>query len=301
MQAPSGLLAPVRGGRPVLSWWGSVGATSYEVKRSARAGGPFAYLATVQASDLLTFTDSPPNGIWFYQVTALGAGNAGASSAVVRAAVPGERRLSMPLNGMNGTDTIGALLTPEGRWTAVQGTLVNGATWGEGRQGDKAIVFDGQSAGLQLPPGILEDLDDFTVSMWAYANSLHWDSCLFFAGNDTLSYMRIAPMPARARGLRFGICAAGFNDEQSVDAPYFMPIRRWVHVAFTLQGGTGRLYMDGAEVASSDRFLLSPRQVGDQVAFLGRNWGHPAFNGRIQGFRVEAGALSAEAVAALAK
>lgn len=43
---------------------------------------------------------------------------------------------------------------------------------------------------------------------------------------------------------------------------------------------------------------LTPRHVGDPVAFLGRNWGHPAFNGRLQDFRIYAGALSATQVAA---
>lgn len=61
---------------------------------------------------------------------------------------------------------------------------------------------------------------------------------------------------------------------------------------------TGRLYLDGREVGSSDGTFLSPRQVGDQVAFLGRNWGHPSFNGRIQD-RVS-GALTAAEIAALA-
>ncbi|HGL5385270.1 TPA: hypothetical protein ACKFJT_005666, partial [Burkholderia cenocepacia] len=58
---------------------------------------------------------------------------------------------------------------------------------------------------------------------------------------------------------------------------------------------------DGTEAAKSDEILLSPRQVGDQVIFLGRNWAHPSFNGRIQGFRVYAGAWSAAEVAALAR
>jgi hypothetical protein len=101
--------------------------------------------------------------------------------------------------------------------------------------------------------------------------------------------------------LRFAICAAGYNDEQAVEAPSPLPTRRWVHVAVTLQGSTGRLYVDGSEVASSDAILLSPRQVGDQVAFLGRNWAHPSFNGRIQDFRVHAGALSAAEIAALSQ
>ena len=80
-----------------------------------------------------------------------------------------------------------------------------------------------------------------------------------------------------------------------------MPIRRWVHVAFTLRGNTGRLYIDGSEVAMSDGIRLSPRQVGDQVTFIGRGWNVPPFNGRIQDFRVYVGALDATEVAALAK
>lgn len=300
MKPPSGLTAHVRDGHAVLSWWGSVGATSYVVKRGARANGPFTHLATVAASELLTHTDTPPKGTWFYQITALGGGSAGASSGVVRAAVPGEARFSMPLNGQNGTGTVGALRTPAGNWTAVESNLLDGATWGEGRLNDKAIVFDGKAAGLQLPPGVFSGLEDFTVSLWAYANSLRWDSCLFFAGHDGFSYMRIAPQ-AGPGGLRFAICGASYNDEQGVQAASPLPLRRWVHVAVTLQGGTGRLYVDGKEVARSDAILLSPRQVGDQVAFLGRNWGHPSFNGSIQGFRVDAGALSAAEIAALAK
>ena len=298
MKPPSGLTAHLRDGRAVLSWWGSVGAESYVVKRGATANGPFIALTTLKAGDLLTHTDAPPNGIWFYQVTAQRSGGVGASSNTARVAVPGEARFSMPLNDPDRTGTVGALQSPTGTWTAVEGKLLDAARWGEGRRNDKAIAFDGKSSGLQLPPGIFSNLDDFTLSMWAYANSLRWDSCLFFAGHDAFSYMRLAPKAGT--GLRFAIAGAGFNDEQALVAPWFMPIRRWVHLAVTLQGGTGRLYVDGKEVARSDNMLLSPRQVGDQVAFLGRNWGHPPFDGRIQGFRVDAGARGAAEIAALA-
>ncbi|MED5620745.1 LamG-like jellyroll fold domain-containing protein [Ideonella sp. BN130291] len=299
MKPPSGLTAQLRGERVVLSWWGSVGASSYAVKRGPRASGPFTLLGTVSANELLTYSDMPPNGVWFYQVTAQGTGAPRAGSNVVRIAVPGESRLSMPLNDPNGTGTVAAVLTSAGTWTAVEGKLLDGATWGEGRRNDKAIVFDGNKAGLQLPSGLFGDLDDFSVSMWAYANSLRWDSSLFFVGRDAFSCMFIAPKAGR--GLRFGIFGATHNDAQILEAPWFMPIRRWVHLAVTLRGTTGRLYVDGTEVARSDDILLSPRQVGDQVAFLGRNWAHPSFDGRIQGLRVSAGALSAAEVAALAK
>jgi hypothetical protein len=297
MKPASGLTAHLRGNRVVLSWWGSVGATSYAVKRSDRANGPFNQVGTVSANELLTYSDVPSNGVWFYRVNAQGS-DAAAGSNVVRIAVPGEPRLAMPLNGANSRGTVGTLFTA-GTSASVQGTLLDGAAWGDGRGNDKAIVFDGKKAGLQLPSGIFSDLDDFSVSLWAYANSLRWDTSIFFAGQDAFSSMYIAPKSGAGGVMRFGIYGATHNDAQLVEAPWAMPIRRWVHVAVTLRGNTARLYVDGTEVGKSEEILLSPRQIGDQVCFLGRNWGHPSFDGRIQDFRVHAGALSAAEIAAL--
>ncbi|MBX3607844.1 MAG: alginate lyase family protein [Piscinibacter sp.] len=295
----SGLTAHLRADRVVLSWWGSAAATSYVVKRSNRADGPYAPLGTVSASELLTYSDVPARGVWFYQVDAQGPG-VPAGSNVVRIAVPGEPRLLLPLDGAYNTGTFGTLFTAAGTSTSVEGTLLDGATWGEGRLKDKALVFDGNKASLQLPQGVFSDLDDFSVSLWAYANALHWDTSLFFAATDAYSCMFIAPQSGPGV-LRFGLFGATHNDMQAVDAPWAMPIRRWVHLAVTLQGNTARLYVDGTEVGKSDDILLSPRHVGDQVTFLGRNWAHPSFNGRIQDFRVHAGALSAAEIALLAE
>jgi len=298
VKPPSGLTGHLHDGRVLLSWWGSVGAAAYEVGRAATPRGPFTRLATVTADQVLTCTDAPAGGTWYYQVVAQGAtGALTAGSNVVRVATSGESRLTMALNAGS---LAGSFVAADGASSSVQGKLLDNATWGDGRNNDKAVVFDGKASGLQLPQGLFSGLDDFAVSLWAYANGLHWDSCLLFAGNDGFSYLRIAPQ-AGAGGLRFAISGAGFNDEQVLEAASPLPIRRWVHVAVTLQGNSGRLYVDGKQVASADDILLTPRQVGDQVAFLGRNWAHPPFNGRIQDFRIHAGALSAAEVAALAR
>jgi hypothetical protein len=300
MKPPSGLTGYLNDGRVLLSWWGSVGAASYEVRRGASAKGPFNPVATVAADQVLTFTDAPPDGIWFYQVVAQGTGAPRDGSNTVRVAVPGELRLRMPLDGTNGLVAGGTLIKPDGTSTSVTGTLLDGATWGEGRNNDKAVAFDGKSSGLQLPPGLFNSLDDFTVSMWAYANGLHWDTCILFAGTDAFSGISIAPQSGGG-GLHFGIFGATFNDQRALEAASALATRRWVHVAVTQKGTTGRLYVDGVEVANAHDMTLTPRQVGDQVAFLGRNWAHPPFNGRIQDFRIYAGALGASQIAALAK
>jgi hypothetical protein len=298
MKPASGLTGYLNDGRVLLSWWGSVGAVAYDVSRGPTPRGPFTRLAVVTADQVLTCTDTPGNGTWYYQVTAKGAtGASTAGSNVVRVVAPGEPRLWMPLDGSLASSTFRAA---DGSSGTVQGKLLDNATWGDGRNGGKAVAFDGKASGLQLPPGLFSGLDDFSVSLWAYANGLHWDSCVFFAGTDAFSALFIAPQAGAGR-LLFGIQGATWNDAHVIEAPTALPTRRWVHVAVTLQGTTGRLYMDGSEVARSDDILLTPRQVGDQVAYLGRNWGHPPFNGRIQDFRIQAGALSAAEVAALAK
>ena len=300
MKPPSGLTGYLNDGRVLLSWWGSVGATSYLVQRGSSARGPFTTVATVAADQLLTYTDAPSNGTWFYQVLAQGPGAPRAGSNQVRIVAPGELRFRMPLGGVTGTAAVGMLVNPDGTTTGVEGKLLDGVTWGEGRNKDQAPVFDGKSAGIQLPAGLFSNLDDFTVSIWAYANGYRWNTSILFAGTDANSALGIAPQ-AGGGGLHFGIFGATGSDTRAVEGPSALPTRRWVHVAYTQKGTTGRIYVDGVEVGSGTNMTLSPRQVGDQVTFLGRNWGHPAFNGRLQDFRIYAGALSAAEIRALAK
>lgn len=300
MKPPSGLTGYLNDGRVLLSWWGSVGAASYVVQCGSSARGPFTTVATVAADQLLTCTDASSSGTWFYQVIAQGPGAPGTGSNIVRVAVPGELCFRMPLDGASGPVPTGTLLRPDGTTTVVEGKLVDGVTWGEGRNKDQAPMFDGKSSGIQLPPGLFSNLDDFTVSIWAYANGYRWNTCILFAGTDANSALGIAPQAGRG-GLQFGIFGATGNDARALEGSSALPTRRWVHVAYTQEGTTGRLYLDGVEVANADYMTLTPRQVGDQVAFLGRNWAHPAFNGRLQDFRIYVGALSAVEIAALAK
>jgi hypothetical protein len=176
-------------------------------------------------------------------------------------------------------------------------TLNAGAVWAEGRSTGKAVAFNGDSSHVQLPVDLFQDLGDFTLTLWVYANELRRDTCLLYVGQDNLAFMRLVPS---GDNFMFSICASGWDDQQVVAAPNAMAQHRWVHVAVTLQGTTARLYQDGELMGTQESMLLSPRQLGDQIRLLGWSPINSAFNGRMQDFRLYAGALTAEEIKRMA-
>jgi beta-glucanase (GH16 family) len=88
--APAGVSGVPGDGQATLFWTPVAGATSYNVKRAGKAGGPY----TVVASELTrtNFTDTPGNGAtWFYVVSSLLASSEGTDSpplAVTPAPLP---------------------------------------------------------------------------------------------------------------------------------------------------------------------------------------------------------------------
>jgi hypothetical protein len=83
-----------------------------------------------------------------------------------------------------------------------------------------------------------------------------------------------------------------------------LPTGRWVHVAVTLSGTVGTLYVDGSPVASQDDIWITPYQLGHTTQnWLGRSQisRDPFFKGRMQDLRVYNGALDAPRIAELAR
>lgn len=85
--APQGLQAAPAAGAVTLTWTASVGATSYQVARSAASTGPF---AAVGSPTTTSYTDTSVGAglTYFYVVAASGAGGTGPASADVAASVP---------------------------------------------------------------------------------------------------------------------------------------------------------------------------------------------------------------------
>ena len=171
------------------------------------------------------------------------------------------------------------------------------ARYGAGRVGAASLVLDGSGTRANLPPGVA-GYENLTVAAWVFWNGgASWQRVFDF-GNGTDQYLFLTPSAGGA-GLRFAIKNGGA--EQQLNAPA-LPVGQWTHVAVALGGATARLYVNGAEVASSSAFTIKPSDFSPALNYIGDSQfdADPGFDGLVDDFRVYNHALPAADVAALA-
>ena len=295
--APSGVTAWPTVGQVVLSWWGVANGTSYNVKRSATAGGPYTTVASGIA-DPLTYTDSPDSGTWYYVVSAMTASGESANSSEVVAVTSVQPHTQLTFDESSGTTAADA--TGNGH----TGTLVGGASRTVGKSGN-AVLLDGSTGYVSLPNDIVEDISDFTIAAWVYRNSAttkYWER-IFDFGSGTGRYMMLTPTGTNGN-VNFSITLNGYHNQRQVTGTAPVPTGQWTHVTVTLSGTTLTLYVNGAQVGQTTGVAFTPWRIGPTA----QNWlGHsqfsadPYFNGAIDDFRIYRGALSSTQIATLAQ
>lgn len=298
--APSGLTGYASAGKVVLSWWGTSNATSYNVKRATIAGGPYTTIRS-GITDLLTYTDMPPAaGTYFYVVTAQTIGGESAVSNEVKAITAVQLLAHLAFDEGSGTTAA------DSSGNRRNGTL-NGAAWGAGRSSN-AVSLNGSGAYVALPNDLLVDVSDFTIAAWVFWDGSQTWARLFDFGTGFHRYMMLTPrgqLRSGWAGMRFAMTANGPGDgppEQIIDAPTELPSKRWVHVAVTLSGSTGTLYVDGAAVSTNTAMFQAPFRLESTTQnWLGKSQysTDPTFSGRIDDFRIYRGALNAAQIASL--
>ncbi|MGJ7503439.1 LamG-like jellyroll fold domain-containing protein [Variovorax sp. ZT5P49] len=295
---PSGLTARARGTQVVLSWWGCPDAQSYAVKRASTAGGPYTTIAPA-ITDTLTFTDTSVSAgdVWYYVVVAATASGESAASNEERAAIKAELLMQLKFDETSGTSVADAT----GRFAASE--LQGGAALVAGRTGN-AVVLGGTGGGhVVLPAGVAKDLADFSITAWLYIDSLSTWSRVFDFGSGERRYMMLTTRSGTGMP-RFAISTVHGYNEQVIDGSAALPTGRWVHVAVTVSGALGTLYVDGIEAGSNAQMSLGPFDLGATTQnWLGRSQfsSDPYLQGRIDDFRIYSGALGSAEVASLAQ
>lgn len=177
--------------------------------------------------------------------------------------------------------------------------LVYGAPKLAAGEHGNAINFDGDNDYLTLPTNMGE-ADDFTFAAWVYWDGGDQWQRFFDFGADESNYMFITPS-AYSYQLRFGITTGGYSGEERLETSSTFPTSTWTHVAVTLSGDTGCLYVDGSLV-DTDTISLDPSDLGVVDNFLGKSQftTDPLYEGMLDDVVFMDSAMSATEIAALA-
>ncbi|HWI55582.1 MAG TPA: family 43 glycosylhydrolase, partial [Bacillota bacterium] len=174
------------------------------------------------------------------------------------------------------------------------GLMLGGASAQTDPVRGRVLNLNGTNQFVQLPPGVAYARTFSAVVKWNGGSA--WQR-LFDFGTDTSSYIMLTPSSGTGK-LRCDLRANGTT--QVLEGPSALPVGVWAHVAVTLDGQKGVLYLNGQAVATNASMTLSPLDVRAQTNHLGHSKfvADPDFSGRFANFRVYGRALSAAEIVA---
>jgi O-glycosyl hydrolase len=206
-------------------------------------------------------------------------------------------------------DTTGTTLVDSsghGKTATMTGTLNTTYNFTSGIEGTALHLIAAGTPAVEyasLPSGIVSGLNDFTITAWVNIDTLNTWSRIFDFGTGTTANMFLTAQANGTGGpLRFAITTSGGGGEQRLDGPV-LSAGTWYHVAVTLSGNTGTLYVNGAVAATNTNMTIHPASLGSTTQnYIGKSqYSDPGFQGSIDDFRIYSRALSASEVLALAK
>lgn len=168
---------------------------------------------------------------------------------------------------------------------------------------DGFLRFDGTSQHVNLDRSVA-DLRDFTFTAWVKPLGGEANQAVLWLGASSTRRLYFTPDNGAGHA-QFSIVNGGAEQTLTSAAPLTPGI--WTHVAITLNGTTGTLYLNGASAASEpitirpDQLLAANTATGLQHNHLAKSGGDvlPRFNGALDDVGFHSAALSAGDIAAM--
>jgi arabinan endo-1,5-alpha-L-arabinosidase len=183
---------------------------------------------------------------------------------------------------------------------AYNGTLKNGAAITNDPAFGNVLGLTGVSQYAVLANPVA---NASTFATWVKWNGGAAWQRIFDFGAGTNQYLFLTPSSSAAT-MRFAITTNGnaAGHEQQINASAPLPTNTWCHVAVTLNGTNGILYLDGVAIASNMNLTIRPWQVLATSNYIGKSQypADPGFGGCISSFRIFSRALSATEISNLA-
>ena len=153
---------------------------------------------------------------------------------------------------------------------------------------------------VALPAGIVTGLTDFTIATWVNPAAIATWARVFDIGTGENVNMFLTLSAGSTP--RFAITTSGNGSEQRLNAPSPLPVSQWTHLAVTLSGTTGTLYVNGVAVATNTSMTLNPSGLGTTTQnYIGKSQypADPYLNGTVDEFQIYSRALTAAEVQSL--
>jgi alpha-L-fucosidase 2 len=316
--APAALTANGGSMEALLSWTGSAGASSYNLKRSTANGGPYTNIATGLTA-LHYFDTGLLNGTNYYYVVSA-SGLWGESSNSAQAAVVPGPNFAVAFRGdlivnLQSSDLNSSTRTWTNRTGNAQ-SVGNFATIGGNNLNLAALSWNGfmvnalyvnsignnsvQSA-LTAPAEIISN-KPVSVEAWIYPKDVNPTSCYLNYG-----YQGGSSSPMNEREFDYDTSGHGAisGNFGSLDTGWATTptASTWHYVAVTYDGTTLSAYLDGVQdvthvIGTPIATVQTLMQVGSAISGTGVNGGNDPFHGYIACARVESGLLTAGDIAA---